>query len=62
MSIIKFVPSFIAAIIAFVVLKLIALVGSLWLQVLVFFGVYLFVTIFAEIAMTRYGRSAGRRE
>jgi len=55
-SLIKFVPGFIAAIVAFVALKLIALVGSLWLQILVFFGVYLFVAIFAEIAMTRYGQ------
>jgi len=50
------VPGFIAAIVAFVALKLIALVGSLWLQIVVFFGVYLFVAIFAEIAMTQYGQ------
>ena len=56
MSLIKFVPGFIAAVIAFVVLKLVALVGSLWLQIVAFFGVYLFVAIFAEIAMTRYGQ------
>lgn len=56
MSYIKFVPGFIAAIVAFAALKLIALVGSLWLQIVVFFGVYLFVAIFAEIAMTRYGQ------
>ena len=56
MSLIKFVPGFIAAVIAFVVLKLVALVGSLWLQIVVFFGVYLFVAVFAEIAMTRYGQ------
>ena len=49
-------PGFIAAVIAFVVLKLVALVGSLWLQIVAFFGVYLFVAIFAEIAMTRYGQ------
>jgi hypothetical protein len=57
LSLIKFVPGFIAAIVAFVVLKLIALVGSLWLQIVVFFGVYLFVAIFAEIAMARYGQN-----
>ncbi len=56
MSIIKFVPGFIAAIVAFVVLKLISLVGSLWFQILVFFGVYLVVAVFAEIAMTKYGQ------
>jgi hypothetical protein len=55
-SLIKFVPGFIAALIAFVVLKLVSLVGSLWLQILVFFGVYLVVAVFAEIAMTRYGQ------
>jgi len=55
-SYIKFVPGFIAAIVAFVALKLIALIGSLWLQIVVFFGVYLFVAIFAEIAMKRYGQ------
>jgi hypothetical protein len=55
-SVIRFVPGFIAAIFAFVALKLIALVGSLWFQMLVFFGVYLFVAIFAEIAMKRYGQ------
>jgi membrane protein implicated in regulation of membrane protease activity len=56
LSYIKFVPGFIAAIVAFVVLKLVALVGSLWVQIVVFFGVYLFVAIFAEIAMERYGQ------
>jgi cation transporter-like permease len=56
-SLIKFVPGFIAAIVAFAVLKLVSLVGSLWLQILVFFAVYLFVAIFAEIAMTRYGQN-----
>jgi len=56
LSYIKFVPGFIAAVVAFVVLKLVALVGSLWLQIVVFFGVYLFVAVFAEIAMTRYGQ------
>ena len=56
MSLIKFVPGFIAALIAFVVLKLVSLVGSLWLQILVFFGVYLVAAVFAEIAMTRYGQ------
>lgn len=49
-------PGFVAAVVAFVVLKLVALVGSLWLQIVVFFGVYLFVAIFAEIAMKRYGQ------
>ena len=57
MSLIKFVPGFVAAVVAFVVLKLVALVGSLWLQIVAFFGVYLFVAIFAEIAMTRYGQA-----
>ena len=57
MSYIKFVPGFVAAIVAFVVLKLVALVGSLWLQIVAFFGVYLFVAIFAEIAMARYGQN-----
>jgi membrane protein implicated in regulation of membrane protease activity len=56
LSLIKFVPGFIAAIVAFVALKVTALVGSLWLQILAFLGVYLFVAIFAEIAMTRYGQ------
>ena len=56
LSYIKFVPGFIAAIVAFVALKLISLVGSLWLQIVVFFGIYLFVAIFAEVAMTRYGQ------
>lgn len=60
MSFIKFVPGFIAAIAAFAALKLIALVGPLWLQIFVFFGVYLLVAIFAEVAMRRYGqRSQG---
>ncbi|MEJ2166675.1 MAG: hypothetical protein P8X90_14200 [Desulfobacterales bacterium] len=56
MSYIKFVPGFIAAVVAFIVLKLVALVGSLWLQIVVYFGAYLVVAIFAEIAMTRYGQ------
>jgi len=56
LSYIKFVPGFIAAIVAFIVLKLVALVGSLWLQIVVFCGVYLIVAVFAEIAMARYGQ------
>lgn len=56
MSFIKFVPGLIAAIAAFIVLKLTAWIGSLWFQVLVFFGVYIFVAISVEIGMRRYSQ------
>jgi hypothetical protein len=55
-SFIKFVPGLIAAIAAFIVLKLTAWIGSLWFQVLVFFGVYIFVAISVEIGMRRYSQ------
>jgi membrane protein implicated in regulation of membrane protease activity len=60
-SFIKFVPGFIAAIAAFVVFKLIAWIGSLWLQVLVFLGVYAFVAVSVEMAMRRYGQKQQRQ-
>lgn len=56
MSFIKFVPGLIAAIAAFIVLKLTAWIGSLWFQILVFFGVYIFVAISVEIGMRRYSQ------
>jgi hypothetical protein len=55
-SFIKFVPGLIAAIAAFIVLKLTAWIGSLWFQILVFFGVYIFVAISVEIGMRRYSQ------
>jgi hypothetical protein len=56
-SFIKFVPGLIAAIAAFIVLKLTAWIGSLWFQVLVFFGVYICVAVLVEIGMRRYSQN-----
>lgn len=52
---IKFVPGFVGAIAAYVVLKLFGWLQSVSLEALVFFGTYLVVTIFVHVAMTRYG-------
>ena len=56
----RHVPGIVAALAAFIALKLVSLVGSLALQFLVFFAVYLAVSFSVDAALTRYGqRSKG---
>ncbi len=52
---IKFVPGLIAAIAAFIILKLFGWVGSLSTQILLFFGTYGVVVFVVDTAMKRYG-------
>ncbi len=52
---IKFVPGLIAAIAAFIILKLFGWVGSLSTQILLFFGTYGVVVFVVDAAMKRYG-------
>ena len=54
---IKFVPGLIAAIAAFIILKLFGWVGSLSTQILLFFGTYVVVVFIADAAMKRYGQT-----
>lgn len=58
-TLIKFLPGFIAAVLAYIALQLMDTVG-LGLIVprwLVFFGVYVFVALTADRALIEYGRS-----
>jgi hypothetical protein len=54
---IKFVPGLIAAIAAFIILKLFGWVGSLSTQILLFFGTYGVVVFVVDAAMKRYGET-----
>jgi hypothetical protein len=54
---IKFVPGLIAALAAFVVLKLFGWVGSLSTQIFLFFGTYVVVVFVVDAAMKRYGET-----
>ncbi len=54
---IKFIPGFIAAVAAFIVLKLFGWVGSLSTQILLFFGTYAVVIFVVDTAMKRYGET-----
>lgn len=54
---IKFVPGFVGATAAYVVLKLLGWLQSVSLEALVFFGTYLVVTISVHVAMRRYGEN-----
>jgi hypothetical protein len=54
---IKFVPGLIAAIAAFIILKLFGWVGSLSTQIQLFFGTYVVVVFLVDAAMKRYGQT-----
>lgn len=58
-TVIRIVPGFIAAIVAFIALKLLIFFGStaLGLQILVFFLVYIIAAVAAEKAMSAYGKA-----
>ncbi len=53
---IRFVPGFIAAIGAFWVPKATAWLDSLWLEMLVYLGVYALLAVSVDTAMKRYGQ------
>lgn len=57
---IRFVPGLIGALAAYAALVLIGWLGNGWVRVAVFFGVYLFVTVAADRAMSRYRRQADK--
>jgi hypothetical protein len=54
-SVIKYVPGFVAAIIAFVVLKLVSWMDSTALQAFIFLAAYGVVVVGIEKGMKRYG-------
>ncbi len=54
---IKFVPGLIAAIAAFIILKLFGWVGSLSTHIILFFGTYGVVIFVVDAAMKRYGKT-----
>ncbi len=52
---IKYVPGFIGAVAAYIVLKVFGWVESLSTEILLFFGTYLIVTVIVDVAMKQYG-------
>jgi hypothetical protein len=52
----RFVPGFVAAVIAFAVHKLFSLAAALSAQAVIFLLTYIVVTVLADFAMRRYGR------
>ena len=55
----RFVPGLIGALASYVAMVLIDWINNGWIQTVVFFGVYLFVTIAVDKAMTRYRQNPG---
>jgi membrane protein implicated in regulation of membrane protease activity len=53
---VRFVPGFVAAVIAFAAAKLLSLVASLPMQTVVFLLTYIIVAILVDFAMRRYGK------
>ena len=56
--VIKFVPGFVAAIVAYSVSRLIGWIEGFWFKFFIFLIVYLIGAIALDIAMTRYGGSS----
>jgi len=53
---VRFIPGFVAAVAAYVVLKLLGWAGgSLSFEILLFFGTYAAVTLIVDTAMKKYG-------
>ena len=54
---IKYVPGAVAAIASFVILKVVGLFlpNTLWLEIVIFFGAYIVLTVAVERALRRYG-------
>jgi len=57
---IRFVPGLIGAAAAYLALVLIGWLGSGWVRAAIFFGVYLFVTVAVDRAMSSYRRQSGK--
>ena len=56
---VKYLPGFIAAVLAYVILRLVSLADTtFWVQTLVFFAVYVVGAISFEIAMKNYRGSS----
>ena len=55
-SLIRFLPGLIGALSAFVLVKLVAWVTSFSLELLLFTGTYVGVTIALDVGLRRYGR------
>ncbi len=51
---IRFVPGLIGALASYIALVLIDWINNGWLHMVIFFGVYLVVTVVVDKAMTRY--------
>jgi hypothetical protein len=56
---IRFVPGLIGALASYVAMVLIDWINNGWIHTVIFFGVYLFVTVAVDKAMTRYRQNAG---
>jgi len=57
----KYVPGVIGAVAAYGALMFINWIQTSWVHAAIFFGVYLFVTLGVDKAMTQYGNSAGKK-
>jgi hypothetical protein len=56
---VRFLPGFVAAIAAYIVLKVFGWVKSLSFEILLFFGTYVVVTLIVDAAMKKYGNKIG---
>lgn len=54
---IRFIPGLIGALASYVALVLIDWINNGWIHTVIFFGVYLLVTVVVDKAMTRYRQS-----
>ena len=54
----KYVPGIVGAIAAYGTLMFINWIQTSWIHAVIFFGVYLIVSIGADKAMTQYGKSS----
>ena len=52
---VRYLPGFVAAIAAFIVLQIFGWVKSLSFEILLFFGTYVVVTAVVDTAMKKYG-------
>lgn len=54
----KYVPGLVGAVAAYGTLMLINWIQTSWIHAVIFFGVYVFVTLGVDKAMTQYGNKA----
>lgn len=55
----KFLPGLLGAIAAYLTLIFINWIETSWVHALIFFGVYLFVSVSVDKALSQYGKKAG---